>query len=62
MTEIRLDKQIAAVKREINMRKGVYPKLVANKRLSQEKADDEIATMQAVLKTLEELQAKERLL
>lgn len=47
--------QIAAVKREIALRERVYPRWVADRRLTQDKADREIAAMKAVLATLERL-------
>lgn len=47
-----LEQQIAAVQREIGMRERVYPGWVAKKKMSQEKADHEIAAMKAVLDTL----------
>lgn len=59
---ITIEDQIKAVEREINMRRRVYPKWVENKRMSQEKADKEIAAMQAVLETLKEVQKQTRLL
>lgn len=59
---ITIDEQIKAVEREINMRLRVYPKWVENKRMSQEKANKEIAAMQAVLETLKEVQKQTRLL
>ena len=40
--------KLRCIEREINMRKAVYPKWVAAKRLSQEKADREIAVMEAI--------------
>lgn len=52
---ITIEQQIQAVKREIGLRQGVYPRFVAAKRMSQEKADHELAAMQAVLRTLEGL-------
>lgn len=48
-----LEDQIACVKREIAMRESVYPKWVAAKKMSQAKADHELAAMKAVLETLE---------
>ena len=48
-----LTAQIACVQREIGMRARVYPAWVAKKKMSQEKADAEIATMTAVLATLQ---------
>ena len=59
---ITIEDQIKAVEREINMRLRVYPKWVENKRMSQEKANKEIATMEAVLETLKEVQKQSRLL
>lgn len=44
--------QIAAVRREINMRARVYPNLVTHRKMSQHKADVETAAVQAVLETL----------
>lgn len=48
-----LDEQIACVRREIGLRKSVYPKLVARGGLKQADADRELARMEAVLATLE---------
>ena len=45
--------QIRCVKREIAMRESVYPRWVSDKRMTQEKAEAELAAMRAVLKTLE---------
>lgn len=50
-----IDQQIACVAREIAMRERVYPTFVRRNKMSQEKADNEIAAMRAVLKTLEKL-------
>ena len=47
--------QIKCVKREISMRKRVYPRMVMTERLTPAEAEAEIKTMEAVLKTLEEL-------
>jgi len=52
MPEITLAEQIAAVRREIAMRERVYPKWVASGRMTQVKAEHEIAAMRAVLDTL----------
>ncbi len=57
-----LAQQIGCVKREIAMRRRVYPRWVADGRLIQSKADAEIAAMEAVLATLQALEEKERLL
>lgn len=50
---VSLEQQIACVKREIAMRKRVYPKWVETERMSQHKADTELEHMGAVLLTLE---------
>lgn len=52
--------QIACVKREIAMRAKVYPRWVANEKMTQAKADAELAAMRAVLSTLETVAAQER--
>ena len=49
---IDIDDQIDCVRREINKRKAVYPRLVAAGKLTQEKADLEIKLMRGVLITL----------
>ena len=48
--------QIAAVEREIDMRSRVYPRWVSERRLTQTKADYEMAAMRAVLTTLKDVQ------
>lgn len=45
--------QIAAVERELEMRRRVYPRWVANGKMKQGTADEEIRRMEAVLATLE---------
>lgn len=50
---IPLERQIACVEREINMRRRCYPRWVGRGSMKQTLADDEIATMEAVLATLE---------
>lgn len=59
---IPMSAQVECVRREIAMRERVYPKWVAAGRMTQKKADDELAAMAAVLGTLAGLEAKERLL
>ncbi len=54
-----LDQQIECVSREIGMRARVYGGWVRAGRMSQAKADHEIAAMQAVLTTLQSLKSKE---
>ena len=53
MSDITLAEEIAAVRREIAMRRGVYPKWVQSGRMKQDKADHEIACMESVLASLE---------
>jgi len=50
-----LDEQIAEVDREIKMRISVYARNVEAKKMSQAKADQQIACMRAVAATLREL-------
>jgi len=47
-----INDQIKCVRREIAMRERVYPKWVANARMSVNKARQEIETMKAVERTL----------
>ena len=60
MTDLSLDiplsVQIACVEREIRMREQVYPRWVQAKKMSQTRADGEIAAMRAVRETLLRLQ------
>ena len=46
---IRRDDKIAALKREIALRKNVFPKRIERQVMTQEKADHEIAVMVAIL-------------
>lgn len=43
-----IEKYRSCLKREISKRRWVYPKLIANGKLTQEKADDEINTMEEI--------------
>jgi len=54
-SEITLGMQVACVRREIQMRERVYPKLVGAGKMKQHIADIEMAAMRAVLATLEKL-------
>lgn len=47
-----IEQQITCIDREIGMRQRVYPRWVAQKKMSQEASDREIATMTDVLTTL----------
>ncbi len=53
---ITIEEQIASVEREIAMRKRVYPRWCEQNRMSTQKADHEIACMEAVLDTLKGVQ------
>lgn len=59
---IALADQVACVKRELSFREHVYPRRVAAGVMSTQDARREIERMKAVLATLEEVAAKERLL
>lgn len=56
---ISLDRQAAAVRREIGMRRHLYPRWVESGKLTQQQADDGIAAMESVLQTLQRLIAEE---
>lgn len=55
--QIPLDRQIAAVRDEVSLRRRVYAGWVRNERMTQQVADRRIAEMQAVQATLEALKA-----
>lgn len=59
---IGLDEQIKCVRREIAMRKHVYPRRVEQSKMTQQAANRELETMEAVLATLLAEEAKGRLL
>ena len=52
---VSLDRQMRAVEREIDMRRQVYPRRVADGKMSQQFADEELAIMEAVLATLKRI-------
>lgn len=53
---------LAAAERELKYRRYVYPKRIADSKMSPEKAAHEIRCMEAIIKVLEPLAGKERLL
>lgn len=55
---VTLEQQIACAKRELALRKRMYPTWVTAKRLNPIKAAEEIAAMQAIITTLEGIKAK----
>ncbi len=59
---ITLAEQIVCAKRELELRRRVYPRWVASARMTQAKADHEIAAMEAIIGTLRAVEARERLL
>lgn len=59
---ISLAEQVDCVRRELRMRERAYPRWIAAGKMTQAKADAEIAAMTAVLATVEEAAGKERLL
>lgn len=59
---IDIEAQVACARREVAMRKRVYPRWIESGRFSQAKADHEIAAMEAIIATLEAVAAKERLI
>lgn len=56
---IPLSEQLKCVRREIAMRERVYPRWVADRKMTQTKADAEIAAMKEVANTLFELIKKD---
>lgn len=54
-SNITIDDMIKCVEREIGMRMRVYPRWIEQHKMSIEKADLEIRTMQAVLDKLKKL-------
>jgi hypothetical protein len=53
-----LDQQLACVRRELSMRKAVYPKWVGSGRMKSETAHHELGCMEAVLDTLTRLKTQ----
>lgn len=47
-----LDDQVAEVERELAVRRGVYPRLIAARRLSREAAERQMARLEAAAATL----------
>lgn len=53
--QISIEQQVECVKRELRFREHVYKRRVADQKMTQALADHELATMRAVLATLEAL-------
>lgn len=49
---VSIEDQIREVQRELDMRREVYPRRVANKSMTQQRADRQTKVMEAVLDTL----------
>lgn len=56
-----LTDQLACVRRELALRKNVYPNWVRNGRMTREKAHHEIECMEAVVATLEKMKNLEEI-
>lgn len=50
---VTIEDQVACVERELRMRRSAYPRWILAGRMTQAKANMEIATMEAVLATLQ---------
>jgi len=59
---ITAETKLACLDREIKMRRRVYPRWVADGRMTQAKADDEIKTMEAIADDYRKAAAQERLI
>lgn len=53
-----VDEEIACVEREIRLRLRVYPRRVADGKMTQKLADKELAAMNAVLRRLHEVKGR----
>jgi hypothetical protein len=51
-----------AIERELSFRRRAYPRFVADKRMSQQLADEQIAIFEAIRKDYADAETKERLL
>lgn len=58
---VSIDEQISCVQREVGLRRRIYPNRVMTGRMSKQRAEREIAAMEAVLETLEHQEVRERL-
>ena len=56
MADVPLNRQIACVKREVSMRRRVYPRWVENGKMTQRESDRQLEAMEAVQATLQALQ------
>lgn len=51
-----IDVQITSAKRELRLRRNVYPKWIESRRMSEATANLEIASMEAIIETLEAME------
>lgn len=51
---ISVDEKLACIRRELSLRRHVYPRRIAEQKMSQRLADREISTMEAIEKDYEE--------
>lgn len=56
--DIPIDEQISEINRELNLRKRLYPQWIREAKIVNNLADDRIAILEAVLRTLEEVERK----
>lgn len=54
---VSIDRQIECVERELRQRAHVYPRRIEAGKMTQAKADEEVACMKAVAATLRDLKA-----
>lgn len=59
---IPISRQIECVEREIKLRRRVYPRRIAEEKMSQQFAQEELDVMAAVLLTLQNIEAGQRLI
>jgi hypothetical protein len=59
--EVPLTTQIQCAKRELKMRQRVYPRLIAGGQLTRQTTDRELAAMQAIVQTLQQLMEEKQL-
>lgn len=61
MEPVPIDDQVAAAEREVNYRTRVYPRWVADGKMTQAFADHQLRCMTAIVESLKGLQAQNRL-
>ena len=57
--KVTIERQLQAAERELALRRRVYPRWIEKKKMTQAKADDEIAAMEAITETLRGLMPAE---